>query len=154
MREEWHDLIEDLISEGQDKGMFDNLPGKGKPLNLNQNHFAPELDLAHQLLKDNEILPAWIADRNSLLEQIRALRTAVRTGWQRHTREFATLPQQRDRISNRWYDACQAWDAQIIDLNKKINAFNLKRPLDNLEIFKINLDEELTRIGATRWLRP
>ncbi|MEZ4642075.1 MAG: DUF1992 domain-containing protein [Chloroflexota bacterium] len=155
MRQEWNDLIEDLISEGQDQGMFDNLSGKGKPLNLQKNLYAPELDLAHNLLKDNELAPAWILDRNSLLEQIHTIRTAIQNGWQRQRREFefATSSTQRDRISNRWYDTCQTWDTEIGDLNKKINTYNLKRPLENLEIFKLDLEKELTRIGATRWLR-
>lgn len=154
MREDWNNLIEDIITDGHEKGLFTNLPGKGKPLNLTKNPFAPELDLAHNLLKDNELVPAWIADRNGLLEQIRTLRALIQTKWQRHLHEFTQIPSQRDVISNRWYDTCQSWDAEIIELNKQINNFNLKRPMENLEIFKLDLDKELARIGATRWLRP
>ena len=40
MKEDWDGLIEDIVQEGKDRGIFDNLKGKGKPLNLSKNHFA------------------------------------------------------------------------------------------------------------------
>jgi len=57
-------LIEDLIEDGRQQGLFDNLPGKGKPLNLNQNPFACSQELANSLLKDNQMTPAWLIQRN------------------------------------------------------------------------------------------
>lgn len=153
MRHEWSNLIEDLIAEGREKGAFDNLKGKGKPLNLKQNPYAPELDLAHTLLKDNELVPAWIGDRNGLLQQIQDLRDEIRRLWLQHKREFDLIPARRDAVAIRWYDACQAWDKVIADLNKHVLTYNLKRPADNLEIYQLELDRELKRLGATRWLR-
>lgn len=153
MRLEWHDLIEELITEGREQGKFDNLPGKGKPLNLPQNPYAPDQELAYALLKDNQLVPAWIMDRNRLLEQAKALRLDMERLWQRWKRQFDLEPASRDAISIRWYDQCQAWDKQIGELNKKIADFNLKRPSENLELIKLDLDWELSRLGAVRWLR-
>ncbi len=153
MRHEWSNLIEDLIAEGREKGAFDNLKGKGKPLTLKQNPYAPELDLAHNLLKDNELVPAWIGDRNSLLQQIQRLRNEIQRTWQQSKREFDLIPARRDAVAIRWYDTCQTWDKTIADLNKHIVNYNLKRPSENLEIFQLNLDRELTRLGAARWLK-
>ncbi len=153
MRHEWANLIEDLIADGREKGAFDNLPGKGKPLKLQKNPYAPELELAHTLLKDNELVPAWIGDRNSLLQQIQKLRDDIKRGWQQSKREFDLIPARRDTVSIRWYDACQEWDKNIVELNKHIVSYNLKRPSENLEIYQLNLERELTRIGATRWLK-
>ncbi|MCA9969211.1 MAG: DUF1992 domain-containing protein [Anaerolineales bacterium] len=153
MRLEWQNLIEELIAEAREGGKFDNLPGAGKPLNLQRNLFAPEQDLAHQLLKDNDLAPAWIMERNDLLAAIKTLRTAVAAGWARHRREFDLLPAARDATSGRWYDMCRAWDAELAALNKRIVAYNLKRPGEQLELYQLDLDDELRRVGGTRWLR-
>ncbi len=153
MRHEWSNLIEDLIAEGREKGVFDNLKGQGKPLNLKQNPYAPELDLAHNLLKDNELVPAWIGDRNNLLQRIQTLRQEIQRVWQQNKREFDLIPARQDTVAIRWYDACLAWEKVITDLNKQILNYNLKRPADNLEIYQLELDRELKRLGATRWLR-
>ena len=59
----------------------------------------------------------------------------------------------KGRLTIRWDDNCLKWIAEIDELNKAIEAFNLKRPFDNLEIFKLNLESELKRAGAPRWLR-
>ena len=92
-------------------------------------------------------------DRNRLLEQAKALRLDMERLWQRWKRQFDLESASRDAISIRWYDQCQAWDKQIGELNKKIADFNLKRPSENLELIKLDLDWELSRLGAVRWLR-
>ena len=35
----WSDRMDDIIDEAISEGLFDNLPGKGKPLKLNTNPF-------------------------------------------------------------------------------------------------------------------
>jgi hypothetical protein len=155
MRNDWNNLIEEIIEDGQQQGIFDNLPGKGKPLNLKKNPYGQEMELAHKLLKDNDLQPAWIAHRKTLLEQVDRLRQEMRTSWERHQRDYLASPGegQRSALVVSWADACDAWDAQILALNKQINDFNLKRVIDRTELFKLNLDEELNRCGAPRWLR-
>lgn len=49
MEHDWQNLIDDLIEEGREQGVFDNLPGKGKPLKLKRNLFAPEKELSIRL---------------------------------------------------------------------------------------------------------
>ncbi len=155
MRQDWSNLIEDLIEDGRQKGMFDDLPGKGKPLNLNKNPFGQEMELAHKLLKQNDMAPAWIVNRKLLIKQIEALRSDIQRNWIRHDQayRYAQADGNRGALRISWDDACLEWQGQINDLNKQIDAFNLKRPSDNLEIFKLNLEEELARFGAQRWLK-
>jgi hypothetical protein len=51
-------FIEDLISRAMEEGEFDNLPGKGKPLDLDWYFQMPEdLRLSYSILRDNKILP-------------------------------------------------------------------------------------------------
>lgn len=78
MEHDRQNLIDDLIEEGREQGVFDNLPGKGKPLNLKRNLFAPEKELAHGLLKQNDLKPAWIMARSDLKAQIDSLRADIK----------------------------------------------------------------------------
>lgn len=155
MRHDWHNLIDDLIEEGREQGVFDNLPGKGKPLNLKRNLYAPESELAHDLLRKNDLKPAWIAIRSTLLAQIEMLRSEIQRKWTRYDGEYRVVQgaTQQQALIIGWDDTCLVWEAEIVELNKQIESFNLKRLSDNLELFKLNLAEELAKIGARRYLR-
>ena len=145
--------MDELIQEGMEKGHFDNLPGKGKPLNLNKNPYAADMELANELLKENDLPPAWILQRNEILAKMAKLRAEIGRQWEWHMCEFSIATTDKGRLTIRWDDYCLKWINEIAELNKAINTFNLKRPSDNLEIFKLNLEDELKRVGAPRWLR-
>ncbi len=51
-------VVEERIAEAQRAGAFDNLPGKGKPLELEDQSWVPEdLRVAYHLLKNAHVLP-------------------------------------------------------------------------------------------------
>jgi len=51
-------IAEEKIREAQAKGEFDNLPGKGQPLNLDEdNHVPKELKIAYKILKNSGYIP-------------------------------------------------------------------------------------------------
>lgn len=53
-----HNLAEQRILEAQRAGAFDNLPGKGKPLELEDWSWVPEdLRISYHLLKNAHVLP-------------------------------------------------------------------------------------------------
>jgi hypothetical protein len=63
-------LAEQRILEAQRKGDFDNLPGKGKPLDLEDLSQMPEdLRMGYKILKNAGVLPA----EAELLKDIRIL---------------------------------------------------------------------------------
>ena len=54
-------IIEERIRKAQKKGVFDNLEGSGRPLNLEEDsHIAEDLRLAHKILKNANCLPPEI----------------------------------------------------------------------------------------------
>jgi DnaJ family protein C protein 28 len=53
----WSDLVEERIRAAQEAGEFENLPGTGKPLNVDDNPYAGERALAFHLLQNNNVLP-------------------------------------------------------------------------------------------------
>lgn len=55
------ELIERKIKEAQEKGDFDNLPGKGEPLKLEDDSQVPgDLRMAYKILKNSDCLPPEI----------------------------------------------------------------------------------------------
>ncbi|MCB0101409.1 MAG: DUF1992 domain-containing protein [Anaerolineales bacterium] len=63
--------VEAIIKEAQERGDFDNLKGKGKPIDLNAYFETPEdLRLAYSVLKNAEIA----APEVELLQEIAALK--------------------------------------------------------------------------------
>ncbi|MBC6973381.1 DUF1992 domain-containing protein [Bacillus sp. Xin] len=56
----YEDHISSIIKRAEKAGAFDNLSGKGKPLNIDKNlSYHPEKQL-YKTLKDNHVLPRWI----------------------------------------------------------------------------------------------
>jgi hypothetical protein len=59
--------IEEKIKEAMSRGEFDNLPGTGKPLDLDAYFNTPEdLRLAFSLLKSNDFVPAEVEIFNEI----------------------------------------------------------------------------------------
>ena len=55
-------IIEQRIQEAQAKGEFDNLPGKGAPVEIEDDRHIPEdLRLAYKILKNANCVPPEIA---------------------------------------------------------------------------------------------
>jgi hypothetical protein len=64
-------LVEAKIKEAMENGEFDNLPGKGKPIDLTAYFAAPEdLRLGYSLLKNANVIPQEM----SLLKEIETLK--------------------------------------------------------------------------------
>lgn len=65
-------IIEEKIAEAIASGEFDNLPGSGKPLDLEDYFKAPEdMRMCFGLLKSNDFIPPEV----ELLKEIEKLRT-------------------------------------------------------------------------------
>lgn len=57
----WGWLVEKRIQRAQERGDFEGLPGRGKPLPLpEENPFEGTWRLAFHLLKNADLLPTWI----------------------------------------------------------------------------------------------
>ena len=150
----WSDRMDDIIDEAISEGLFDNLPGKGKPLKLTTNPFSPETELAHQLLKANDFTLPWITERAALLEAVEEFRDRVSQQWSRYHEEYLVAESKTIRMSLNlgWARQIDQWSQEIRDLNVRIAEANLKQPGKQLEILKLSLDSELNRIGANREL--
>ncbi|WP_150322200.1 DUF1992 domain-containing protein, partial [Enterobacter hormaechei] len=63
------------IRDAQNKGDFDNLPGSGEPLELeDDSHIAPELRAGYRLLKNAGCLPPELEQRREAVELVDLLK--------------------------------------------------------------------------------
>lgn len=106
--------MDQVISEAQQRGDFDHLPGKGKPLNLaDSDPFAgPEAD-AYKILKNAGFAPEWIELRKQIVTEINWLR------------EHASHPERPSRI---------------VEVNILIDKHNRQIPNPSLSLPKLPRD--------------
>jgi hypothetical protein len=65
------EFVEEQVRRAMEAGEFDNLPGKGKPIDLKAYFDTPEdLRLAYSILKSNDFVPEEV----ELLREIEALK--------------------------------------------------------------------------------
>ena len=154
MRFQFRDLMEDLIEDGRRRGLFDNLPGSGRPLDLDPNLYEGNNALANQLMKDNDVRPPWLTHRMDVSDKIDAFRADVARTWQRYgaARDQAAGESHRAALAIGWDEGCRNWQTKIEAINHDVDAYNLKRPRSQLELFRLRLADELKRVDAPRYL--
>ena len=71
-------IAEDRIRQAQEEGVFDNLPGKGKPLQLEDDSLVPEdLRLSYKILKNSNCLPIEMELRKEIFNLRQLLNAAI-----------------------------------------------------------------------------
>ena len=71
-------IAEERIQKAMDEGVFDNLPGKGKPLKLDDDSNIPEdLRLTYKVLKNSNCLPPELELRKEIFNLRQLLDAAV-----------------------------------------------------------------------------
>ena len=71
-------IAEDRIREAQREGLFDHLPGKGKPLNLDEDSGIPEdLRMSFKILKNANCLPIEMELRKEIYNLRQLLDAAI-----------------------------------------------------------------------------
>lgn len=58
--DDWQSSIDSAIEQAISEGQFDNLPGHGKPLQIETNPFQPELDAGFSQLRNAGYAPTWM----------------------------------------------------------------------------------------------
>ncbi len=148
---EWTDIVGQRIEQAMREGLFDNLPGQGKPLDLKKNPFVPEdRQMAYKLLENNDLAPSWISARTGVLKAIESLRAEIGNGVRAHqaVQLRTSDPETADQLVVHWESRTTDWAGKIAALNKDIETVNLQQPIAHLEIIKLRLPDELARAGA------
>jgi DnaJ family protein C protein 28 len=125
---EW--VAEEKIRSAIESGQWDNLPGKGKPLQWQENPFEPpEWRMAFSLLRQNGYSLPWLEERKEIEAEVQQFRAQLALGLR-----SANLTGARD------------WAKSQIDrLNRRIFRYNLGVPLDRFQVTSLNLEQEVER---------
>ena len=94
-------VAERKIEDAMEAGEFDNLPGKGRPLDLEVNPWEPaHLRAANRILKNARALPEWL----QLEKDIERERQTLVTTRERTLRALSVVrnPASRERIVDRF----------------------------------------------------
>lgn len=85
-------LAEDRIQQAQKEGAFDNLPGKGKPLKLDDDEMVPEdLRLVYKILRNSNCLPVEMQIRKEIFNLRQLLNAAIDEDTRRELRRELNL---------------------------------------------------------------
>jgi hypothetical protein len=141
----WESLIDRKIREAIEQGEFDDLSGKGAPVDLTENPFEdPDWRMAHRMLRNAGFAPAWIEERKDIEAEIQIARTKLARVWivlqnARHT-EYANSAEAR------WRKALEDFELKCAELNRRIQTWNLKTPAIGFHRSVIDFDREIGRI--------
>jgi DnaJ family protein C protein 28 len=140
--------IDDHIQKAINEGKFDDLPGKGKPLNLEDNpHANPDWRLAHHLLKSSGYTLPWIAARQEIEEQIEAARASLGRAWEWRQRALQGA-QPYAQADAEWGRAVRAFQEQVEKINKKIFDYNLQTPSEKFQLLKLSAEKEVEAVKS------
>ena len=122
---EWTQIVaERKIREAMDAGEFDNLPGKGKPVEIDSDPFTPaHLRIANRILKNARALPEWMQLEKDIEREVSALAPARERALR--ALRAARNAQSRERIAQRLRDS----NRESLDLiNTMVLTYNYNAP--------------------------
>lgn len=147
----WDRIIEEKIQAARAEGKFDNLPGHGKPLNLDDNPFAdPAWEAAYSLMKEGDFRPDWLEADVVLRAQLQQAQQALKRSreWRVAELATATTPQRRQQVEEEWQRAVARFREALQKANKQIATLNLKVPNSQLQRAPLNVDAEIEKVLA------
>jgi DnaJ family protein C protein 28 len=140
----WESLIDQKIREAMERGEFDDLPGKGQPVDTSENPFEdPELRLAHRMLRNAGFAPSWIEERKDIDSEFENARNELSRVW---TVLQNALGTENERgATARWEQALTSFRKQAGELNRRIVAWNLKVPAAGFQRWLIDIEKEVSQ---------
>lgn len=143
----WESLVDKKIREAMEQGDFDDLPGKGKPIDTSENPFEdPEMRLAHRMLRNAGFAPSWIEERKDIDAELEIARNQLSRTWM--ILQQARGTQNETAATARWEKAVADFRDRVGDLNRRILAWNLKVPAPGWQRRLIDAEPEIELIRA------
>ena len=139
--------IEEHLRKAIEEGKFDNLPGKGKPLHLDEAnpHADADWELAYHILKESGYTLPWIETLHEIENDIDAALKDLRRAWKwRMIYLSADVPD--EKASAEWERSQSAFQKKMVALNKRIRDYNLQVPIARFQRPVLNIERELEKI--------
>ena len=141
----WESLVDKKIREAIEAGEFDNLGGAGRPIDLNENPYEdPDWRTAHRLLRNAGFAPSWIEERKDIDADLEAARIVLARNWT--IKLNARWTRNEQTADERWEKSVAAFHDKILELNRRIDAWNLKTPNVGFHRNRIDVERELAMV--------
>ncbi len=135
--------VEEQIQRAIADGQFDDLPGKGKPLRLDDNPYEdPEWALAHHMLRSSGYSLPWIEARNEIQASIEEARLTLRRSWEWRAQAGAENTP-TGLVDAEWAKALEKFRLQLKEINQRILAYNLEVPSEQFQLHPLSFEHEL-----------
>ncbi|KAM0856223.1 hypothetical protein ACQ4PT_049255 [Festuca glaucescens] len=130
-------VVEQRIWHSMEEGHFENLPGKGKPLNLNTNpHADPEEDTLYRILSQNGCAPEWVELNKEIRGMIENWRSAFTKACANRSENYGST----------WSDDSRILQERIRQINDKVFRYNLIVSF-GCQMSGLNWDRELGKLN-------
>jgi len=124
-------IVEEKIEQAMREGVFDNLPGKGKPLKLDEKPGEdPTWRLAHHLLRNQGFTLPWIEMRSEIQADIERLRRDMASFAAAQAATSAVAGENPAGVEARFRDRIKA-------LNRRIFVYNLHAPSPSFHLMTL-----------------
>ena len=135
--------IEEQIRRAMEEGRFDNLPGQGRPLNLEEDPFEdPDWRLANHILRNAGFSLPWIESRREIEAATEAARAVLARAWanRQASQSHPAMSQER------WEQAEDVFRQAVAEINRRIASYNLEVPSLQLQRMSLDPGREIERI--------
>ncbi|MBA0721924.1 hypothetical protein Golax_009419 [Gossypium laxum] len=130
-------VVEQRIWHSMEEGQFENLAGKGKPLNLNTNpHADPAEDTLYRILSKNGCAPEWVELNKEIRNKVSEWRVALKKAW---------TSKCNGNDEEKWIERCESLKKQLRDINDKVFRYNLIVPFGR-QMFGLKWEKEVARL--------
>jgi DnaJ family protein C protein 28 len=141
----WESLVDKKIREAIEAGEFDNLAGTGEPIDLSENPFEDrDWRTAYRLLRNAGFAPSWIEERKEIDAELSAARIVLARNWKIKLNARAT--RNARSADRRWEQALPSFHERLLELNRRIDAWNLKTPAVGFQRNRIDVAREIERV--------
>ena len=140
--------VEEQLRKAMEEGKFDNLPGKGKPLRIEENPNADsDWELAYHIIKEAGYTLPWIDTLHEIENDIEAACKELLRAWKWQIIYLsADVPD--EKASAEWVRALEAFKNKLPALNQRIRDYNLEVPNARFQRPILNYEQELEKITS------
>jgi DnaJ family protein C protein 28 len=150
----WASWIDQQIRSAQEQGAFDDLPGRGQPLDLTPNPYAADQELAFKILKDAGYAPEWIELDKAIRAKLDRSRRELGRRWTWRNARLDELAgksdrwagAERERVQDSWHSAVDAFGREVADINRDVADLNLKVPSTLFQRHTVDAAAEVGRL--------
>jgi DnaJ family protein C protein 28 len=141
--------IEEHIRRAMEEGLFEDLPGKGKPLRLDDDSLEdPEWRMANHIMRNSGFSLPWIEKNREIETALETARATLKRCWawsQASNEEgYSTT-----FVEEEWQKAVAKFRDEIQAINQQIASYNLEAPSLKFQRQPVKVEKELARLTAS-----